>query len=233
MTTQTRLMTAEELLAMPDDGYRYELVRGELRKMAPASFFHGTSAMRIGAPLAIYVIENRLGEVCAAETGFRIGSDPDHVRAPDVAFVRREREDEVGETHGYFPGPPDLAIEVISPYDIYREVDEKVQDWLDAGTRMVIVVNPRRRDVTVYLPNSVPIVLTEEDILDGGDVVPGWKMPVAVSVVSLYFKAAQRDKARILAYRCLASDKLLQFARSQLEDMLDTIKIEEAGIEFR
>ena len=178
MTTQTRLMTAEELIAMPDDGYRYELVRGEIRKMAPPGAYHGKSATRVGRSLANHVDENDLGEVYIAETGFRIGSDPDHVRAPDVAFVRRERENEVGETHGYFPGPPDLAIEIISPYDIYREVDEKVQDWLDAGTRMVIVVNPRRRNVTVHLPDSVPIVLTEEDILDDGDVVPGWKIAV-------------------------------------------------------
>ena len=178
MTTQTKLMTAEELFKMPDDGYRYELVRGELRQMVPASFFHGTSAMRIGAPLAIYVIENGLGEVCAAETGFKIGSNPDHVLAPDVAFVSRERLEDIGEIGSFFPGTPDLVVEVISPSDRLTEVDEKVQDWLDAGTRMVIVVNPRRRNATVYLPGEDPITLTEEDTLDGGDVVPGWTMPV-------------------------------------------------------
>ena len=179
MTTQTKLMIAEELFNMPDDGYhRYELVRGELRTMAPPGAYHGKSATRVGRSLADHVDENDLGEVYIAEVGFLIGSNPDHVRAPDVAFVRREREEEVGEIHGYFPGPPDLAIEVISPNDIYREVDEKVQDWLDAGTRMVIVINPRRRDATVHLPNEDPVTLTEEDILDGGDVVPGWTMPI-------------------------------------------------------
>ena len=178
MATQTRLITAEELFNMPDDGYRYELVRGEIRKMAPASFFHGTSAMRIGAPLAIYVIENGLGEVCAAETGFRIGSNPDHVLAPDVAFVNRERLEDIGEIGSFFPGAPDLVVEVISPSDRLTQVGEKVRDWLDAGTRMVIVVNSRRRDVTVHLPGKEPVTLTEEDTLDGGDIVPGWTIPV-------------------------------------------------------
>lgn len=179
MTTQTRLMTAEELFKMPDDGYhRYELVRGELRKMAPPGAYHAKSATRVGRSLANHVDENDLGEVYIGEVGFRIGSNPDHVRAPDVAFVRREREDEVGEMHGYFPGPPDLAIEVISPNDIYREVDEKVRDWLDAGARMVIVINPRRPNVIVHLPGEAPVTLTQEDTLDGGNVVPGWEMPV-------------------------------------------------------
>ena len=180
MTTQTRLMTAEELFKMPDDGYhRYELVRGELRTMAPPGTYHGKSATRVGMHLGNFVNENDLGEVYIAEVGFLIGSNPDHVRAPDVAFVRREREDEVGEMHGYFPGPPDLAIEVISPNDIYREVNEKVQDWLDAGTRMVIVINPRRREVRVHAPLADTVILTPGDTLDGGDVVPGWTIPVS------------------------------------------------------
>ena len=178
MTTHTKPMTAEELFAMPNDGYRYELVRGELRKMAPASFFHGTSVMRIGAPLAIYVIENGLGEVCAAETGFRIGSNPDHVLAPDVAFVSRERLEDIGEIGSFFPGAPDLAVEVTSPSDRLTRVAEKVHDWLEAGTRMVILVNSRRREVTVHLPDEEPTTLSEEDTLDGGDVVPGWTMPI-------------------------------------------------------
>ena len=134
--------------------------------------------MRIGAPLAIYVIENDLGEVCAAETGFRIGSNPDHVLAPDVAFVSRERLEDIGEIGSFFPGAPDLVVEVISPTDRLTEVAEKVQDWLNAGTHMVIVVNPRRRDTMIHRPNQEPITLTEEDTLDGGDVVPGWTLPV-------------------------------------------------------
>ena len=101
------------------------------------------------------------------------------MRVPDVAFVRREREDAVGIVDGYFPGPPDLAVEVISPNDRYSEVAEKVEDWLAAGTRMVVVVDSRRRVAVVHLPGREPVTLTEQDTLDGGDVVPGWSMPVA------------------------------------------------------
>ena len=179
MATTTKLMTAEELLDMPDDGFRYELVRGELVKMAPAGFYHGVTSDRVERNLSTYVYENRLGEVCAAETGFLLGRDPDHVRAPDVAFVRKERVESIGYTFGYFPGAPDLAVEVISPSDRYTEVDEKVAEWLAAGTSMVVVVNPRNRAVRVHRSPTDSVLLTEEDTLDGGDVVPGWEMPVA------------------------------------------------------
>ena len=179
MVSKPRLVTAAELLDMPDDGYRYELVRGELRKMAPAGYRHGKSAGKINGLLFVHVTANNLGTVPTAETGFLLASDPDIVRVPDVAFVRREREEAVGIVDGFFPGPPDLAIEVISPSDRYTEVAEKVEDWLNAGTRMVVVVDPRRRVAIVHLPGREPVTLHEHETLDGGDVVPGWSMPVA------------------------------------------------------
>ena len=178
MVAQTQLMTAAELMALPDDGLRYELVRGELRKMPPAGFEHGELSLDIGASLSLYVKAHNLGTACAAETGFLIGSDPDHVRAPDVAFVRRERAEAAGFVDGYFPGPPDLAVEVISPSDRYTEVAEKVADWLAAGVQLVILVDPRRRSVTIHAPSQPPVTLTEQDTLDGGPVVPGWQMPI-------------------------------------------------------
>ena len=177
MTTQTKLMTAEELFAMPDDGWRYELVRGELRKMAPPGLYHGEYAGNTYLSLGNHVRANNLGKTYT-EIGFLIETDPDHVRAPDTAFISRDRLEAIGEGAGYFPAAPDLAIEVISPNDRLTRVNEKVRDWLDAGTRMVVVVNPRRRDVTVHLPNEDPVSLTEEDTLNGGDVVPGWTMHI-------------------------------------------------------
>ena len=177
MATQTGLVTAEDLLNMPDDGYRYELVRGELRKMAPPELYHGEYTGTVFTSLHVHVRANNLGKTYT-EIGFRIETNPDHVRAPDAAFISHERLESIGEGPGYFPATPDLAIEVISPNDRLTCVNEKVRDWLDAGTRMVVVVNPRRRDVTVYLPNSDPVTLTEEDSLHGGDVVPGWTIPV-------------------------------------------------------
>ena len=178
MTSTTRIFTAEELLKMPQDGFRYELVKGELHKMSPAGNKHGKQAMRIGSALFQHVETNNLGTVFAAETGFRLSSNPDTVRAPDAAFVSRQRMEESGETEGYWPGAPDLAVEVISAGDTYAEVEEKVFDWLDAGTLMVIVLNPRKRAATIYRSLTKIAVLTENDSIDGGDVVPGWKMPV-------------------------------------------------------
>jgi Uma2 family endonuclease len=178
MATTTQQMTADELLRMPDDGFRYELVRGELRKMAPAGHEHGMVGMRFGWRLAQHVETNNLGVVDGAETGFRIGSDPDTVRAPDVSFIRRERIEAAGKVEGFWLGAPDLAVEVVSPGDTYAEVEEKVFAWLEAGARMVIVLNSRRRSVTVYRSPTDIVVLTENDVLDGGDVVPGWSVPV-------------------------------------------------------
>ena len=103
-----------------------------------------------------------------------------HVRAPDAAFVRAERAATVRrDTPGFFPGHPDLAVEVISPNDRYREVDEKTADWLAAGTLAVITVNPRNRTVGIHRPQADVIVLNEGDILEVQDVVPGWRMAVS------------------------------------------------------
>lgn len=179
MTVAEKLVTAKELLCMPHDGFRYELVRGRLSKMAPAGNVHGRTAINFSTPLALHVRENDLGVVFAAETGFRLSENPDTVRAPDVAFVRRERVEAAGDVEGYWPGAPDLVVEVVSPNDAYAEVEEKVVCWLDAGSRMVVVVNPRSRTVAVRRSRTDVEILTEEDTLGGGDVVPGWNLPVA------------------------------------------------------
>ena len=178
MTIPVQPVTADDLLHMPDDGWRYELVRGVLRKMTPAGGKHGRTAMNLSTPLDVHVREHNLGAVYAAETGFVLASDPDTVRAPDVSFVRRERIEEVGDVESFIPGAPDLAAEVVSPGDSDKELAEKVADWLAAGTRMVIVINPRRRTTTVHRSLTAIRLLTEADQLDGADVVPGWTLPV-------------------------------------------------------
>jgi Uma2 family endonuclease len=178
MATPAKITTADELYQMPDDGMRYELVRGELRQMNPAGNQHGDITVRITWRLAQYVETNRLGKVFAAETGFRIGTDPDTVRAPDVAFVARSRVEQVGPVEGFWPGAPDLAVEVVSPSDRYTDVEGKAMDWLAAGARMVLVVDPRKRVATVYRSLSDIAILTADDTLSGGDVVPGWEVKV-------------------------------------------------------
>jgi len=117
--------------------------------------------------LAPHVKSNNLGVMCVADPGFLISSNPDTVRAPDVAFISHARLNEIGKVRSFFPGPPDLAVEVISPGDTYSEVQEKVFDWLEAGTRMVVVVDPRKRAVTVYRSLTDITVLKENEMLEG------------------------------------------------------------------
>jgi Uma2 family endonuclease len=174
MATAVQLVTADELIRMPDDGFRYELVEGEVRKMAPAGSQHGKVAVNVTLDLGLHVKANDLGVVFAAETGFKLRSNPDAVRAPDVAFVTKQRCEQVGEVTGYWPGAPDVAIEVLSPNDNYSEVEEKVFDWLDAGTRLVIVFDPRKRTATAYRSRSNIRLYTENEELDASDVVRGW-----------------------------------------------------------
>ena len=179
MAISGRLVTADELSRMPDDGCRYELVRGELRKMTPSGFDHGAVVMNVAAPLAQHVKTNRLGVVCGAETGFVIASNPDTVLAPDVAFVRQQRIPPGGRPSGFWRGAPDLAVEVMSPSDSQGNADDKARVWLDAGSRVVLVVNPRARTVTVHRAGTPESTLAEGAIVDAGDVVPGFRLPVA------------------------------------------------------
>ena len=178
MAVVRQQVTADELLLMPDDGFRYELVQGELRQMNPAGNVHGRVTMSFAWRLARHVEENRLGTVYAAETGFRLASDPDTVRAPDVALVSQARVEAIGEVEGFWPEAPDLAVGVVSPGDSYSEVEEKVFAWLDAGTKIVVVINPRQRSATVYKSPTDIVALTEADVLAGGDVVPGFELAV-------------------------------------------------------
>ena len=178
MSTTIQSMTAADLLGMPNDGFRYELVKGELRKMAPAGHEHGRIAARFTWRLAQHVETNRLGAVYAAETGFLISRNPDTVRAPDVAFVSQICIDKIGKVAGYWPGAPELAVEIISPGDTYTEVEEKAIEWLDAGAATVLAVNPRHPSVTVYRSRNDIAILDQDAVLDLDDTVPGFRIAV-------------------------------------------------------
>ena len=147
--------------------------------MPPAGGEHGQLAMKIGWRLGQHVETLGLGNTYAAETGFILARNPDTVRAPDAAFVRQETVEAMGPIRGYLPGAPDLVVEVISPGDSYADVQDKVMEWLEAGSRMVVVINPCRRTVAVYRSRSDIVILTEEDTLQGGDVVDGWEVAVS------------------------------------------------------
>ena len=175
--TATQPVTAQELHQLPS-GRRYTLIKGQLGTMPPAGGEHGSIAMHLGASLYQAVTAQNLGRVYAAETRFLLDTNPDTVLAPDVAFVRSERLAQMADITGFIPGAPDLAVEVISPSDTYTEVEEKVTLWLQYGTRMVVVVNPRRRSVTVYRADRPILFLSEQDELSGNDIVTGWSIHV-------------------------------------------------------
>ncbi|MGH9385743.1 MAG: Uma2 family endonuclease [Vicinamibacterales bacterium] len=178
MATGSRLMTADQLLLLPRGGTRHELVKGELRTMTPSGHVHGKVAARVAARLVSFVEEHDLGLAYGAETGFILRRSPDTVRAPDAAFVTAARLAAMSlSPHGYFPGAPDLAVEVTSPSDTRGEVDEQVAAWLEAGCRVVVVLEPERKVATVYRPGDVRS-LGISDHLSLPDLLPGWSAPL-------------------------------------------------------
>jgi Uma2 family endonuclease len=179
MEVTGKAMTAEQLLHLPETNGRHELIKGELIAMTPAGFGHGAVVLKIAGPLWQHVESSKLGLVLAAETGFKLESDPDTVRAPDVAFVRRERLPVGSLPAAFWIGAPDLAVEVLSPDDRVFEVEQKIADWLSAGASVVWVVNPKSRTVVVHQADAKARTLTVHDTLDGGDVVPGFRLAVA------------------------------------------------------
>lgn len=178
MALTKRLITVDDLLSAPDDGYRYELIHGELVKRPSSGFEHGVCSANINVSIGTHTQAHRLGVTTVAAT-FLLNTNPDHARIPDVAFVSAERLHLIEDRTRAFPAAPDLAVEVISPTDRLTQVREKVADWLAHGVRMVIVANPRNRTVEVHRPQRAMVTLTEADTIDGGDVLPGWRMRVA------------------------------------------------------
>lgn len=179
MATVTQLTTADDLLRMPDDGFRYELLAGELHRMSPAGNIHGRIAANVASLLFPFVRQHSLGATYAAETGFLLSRDPDTVRAPDAAFILQSRVDEVGPVNGFWPGAPDLAAEVVSPGDSWSEVADKALAWLEGGAKLVWVVDPSRQNVTVYHSADDIRVLNEQAILDAPELFPGWQVTVS------------------------------------------------------
>jgi Uma2 family endonuclease len=175
---QERLLTAEEFFSMPDDDNRYELVQGRLVCMAAAGGLHGKIVSRVDQRLRNFVEAHGMGEVCTAETGFRLARNPDTVRAPDVAFVKGERIPAEGVPEGFWPLAPDLAVEVVSPSDRFDDVMSKVQEYLHAGTQLVWVLHPRTQTVMAYRPTGEVRLLRGQDELSAEDVLPDFRCRV-------------------------------------------------------
>jgi Uma2 family endonuclease len=177
MTSIQHITTIEELLRAPDLG-RCELVGGELVMMSPAGFEHGRIAHRMGVCLDAFVRQHQRGVLTTAETGFVLARNPDTVRAPDVAFITQERVPP-STIAGFFEGPPDLAVEVLSPSDRASDVLAKVHEWLAAGCLAVWVVDPQQKTVAVYDHHGAVALRRPEERLDGGEVLPGFSVDVA------------------------------------------------------
>lgn len=171
------VMTAEELLHVRIPDKRVELVRGLLVVREPAGLRHGRVVMELGRRLANHVEAHGLGKVYTAEPGFTVARDPDTVRAPDLAFVGRERLPDP-EPEGFPDLAPDLVVEVLSPGDRPGEVLAKVADWLNAGTKLVWFVDPERRLARAYRQDGTEALLTADQALDGEEVVPGFSCPL-------------------------------------------------------
>jgi Uma2 family endonuclease len=170
-------LSAADVERMSLPGKQVELVRGRLVVREPPGTRHGVIAGNLGALLSVFARQHDLGVVCGQDTGFKIASDPDTVRAPDVAFVAAPNVDGIPR-RGYADFPPDLVAEILSPDDRPGEVLAKVADWLEAGTKLVWLIDPERLTAHVYRRDGSITVLGHHDSLDGEDVLPGFTCPL-------------------------------------------------------
>jgi len=171
------LMTAEELLQANIPDKRTDLIRGVLRVREPAGDRHGRVTMNLTIRLGTHVERTGAGQLFAAETGFTLSRGPDTVRAPDIAFVQRERLPNA--VPGFPEFAPDLVVEVLSPGDRAGEVLAKVGDWLEAGVRLAWVIDPERRRARMYRPDGSEASIDEDETLSGDDVLPGFTCRLA------------------------------------------------------
>lgn len=178
-----KLITADELFELPHDmngnDYRSELNQGELKLMPPTGGEHGLVTADITIEIGVFVKANNLGRVFGAETGFILERDPDTVKGADVAFITHERLAQIERIERYVPFAPDIAVEVLSPSNSVLEIEEKIDLYFAAGAKLIWIINPRRKTVSVYSAPDKSKTLTEKDTLDGGDVLPGFTHELA------------------------------------------------------
>jgi Uma2 family endonuclease len=178
--TAERLMTADDLESLPDNGsMRYELDEGRLISLSPSASLSAIVALNVGSEMRAFVKQHNLGVCFGSEGGFKLASDPDTVRAPDVSFVRSERIPKDGiPRRGFWPGAPDLAVEVLSPTNRPGEMWRRIGDLLNAGTRLIWVIDPERRTAFVIRPGGETRLIGDDGTLEGEDVLSGFSLPL-------------------------------------------------------
>ena len=173
--TIIKKMSADEFEASPF-AETHELIRGELYPIMPAGTLHGVVTNRLSAYLTFFVLENDLGEITAAETGFKLINQS--TVGADIGFIGKENLARFGISDSFFPTAPDLAVEVVSPSNSSDEISTKVEDYLKSGSRLVWIVYPKRKIVVVYRTNNTVSFLSETDELEGEDLLPNFRLPL-------------------------------------------------------
>lgn len=173
MPVRERLITAEEFERMPEEpGVRMELVRGRVVRMSPGGVRHFRVIARLTKLFLDYEEQSGLATVLLT-TGVKLSESPDTVLEPDLALVRRDRFREVGEIPGFYPGPPELVVEVLSPTDRPGATRQKIARYFECGVRGIWVVDPAVASVTVYTAGAAPRTIAREGIVDAHDLFPG------------------------------------------------------------
>lgn len=178
MTTKAKLLTADDLLRLSSQGFRGELIRGELHETTSTGINHGRTVIKASVQLGNFIMPRQLGTLVGSDTGIWLERDPDTVREPDIAYISAEKMLLDADIPGYSEVVPDLVVEVRSPNNSLREIREKALMWLDFGVHLVWVAHPEARTVDVYGIGSSVLTLTEDDTLDGGEVLPGFSCSV-------------------------------------------------------
>ncbi len=193
---KAEVWTEAKLMQLPDDGYVYELVKGELT-MSQAGFAHGVIMGRLFVPLGAYVEEQGLGVVVGASTGFWMKSQ--NSRSPDIGFVDKARLRGPQPEQKFFQGAPDLAVEIISPNDVWNRVLEKIAELFANGTRLAWVISPTNQTILVFHSWQPDRILKVGDLLDGEQVVPGFSLPVAKLFAPYSFPTTPREEVETSA----------------------------------
>ena len=178
--TPQKVWTEAELKALPDDGCLHEVVDGNLTMSPKNDFYHGRICTCLSSALRTYAIEHRLGVVLDASTGFWMHNR--NCRAPDISFVTRSRLAQLGfkpTARQFFPGAPDLAVEIRSPTNTQAELDERLEDFFSSGAQLVWLVDPDSRTVQICHSLKDRVTLASDGSLDGEKLLPGFSLPVA------------------------------------------------------